>query len=92
MKKGNKVNTGGKPPKITKVVEMSSNIKTSLESKKGSEPLRNNPAVSDLSKTNTVLISSKKDVGMTGFSQPLTTEPIHKKRVQKDNNEEEIEI
>jgi hypothetical protein len=44
-----------------------------------------------VSKTNTVLIY-KKDIGMIGINQPLSTEPIHKKRVQKDDNEEQIEI
>ena len=71
---------------------MSTKPETNVESSKGSvisDPLRNIPVVSDLSETNTVL-DSRRNVGMIGINQPLSTVRIHKRQVQEDD--EMIEV
>ena len=91
MKKGNKGENGGKP-KIAKNLNMATKPGSDVESNKGpviSDPLRNTPVDPKLSVSNSSSNDGQGKVGMTGISQPLSSEPIRKKRVL-DNDEIEV--
>ena len=91
MKKGNKGEKGGKP-KIAKSLNMATKPGANMESNKGSvisDPLRNTPVDPKLSASNSSSNDGQGKVGMTGISQPPSSEPIRKKRVLDDD---EIEV
>ena len=91
MKKGNKGENGGKP-KIAKTLDISTKPGPDVGSNKGpviSDPLRNIPVVPDLSVNNSANNNGRRKAGMIGINQPLSAEPIRKKRVLEDD---EIEV